>query len=204
MTKFLGLTGSIGMGKTETAKMFAAGGAPVYDADAAVHALYEKGGAAVDPVGTAFPGVVEDGAIVRERLRDAVLKAPDALAHLNQIVHPLVAESQIAFRQSAQSSGSALAVLDIPLLFETGGDAACDYIAVVTAPAHIQRSRVLDRGTMSETEFEKILSKQTPDAEKRARADFVISTAFGFEFTAKHVSAIMELINSMESERPAQ
>ena len=194
MTKFLGLTGSIGMGKTATAKMFTEAGVPVYDADAAVHALYAKGGAAVDPVGAAFPGVVEAGAIVRDRLRDIVLKAPEALSELNNIVHPLVAGSQMAFRARVQEAGELFAVLDIPLLFETGGDKACDYVAVVSAPLAVQRARVLARATMSEAEFEKILAKQVPDAEKRARADFVISTAFGFEFTAKHVRAITELL----------
>lgn len=199
MTHFLGLTGSIGMGKTATAKMFAEAGAPVYDADAAVHALYAKGGEAVDPVGAAFAGVIEDGAISRDRLREIVLADPHALTKLNAIVHPLVAGSQIAFRQKAIEEGAALAVLDIPLLFETGGDSRCDFVAVVTAPALIQRERVLARGTMSEGELEEILKKQTPDAEKRARADFVISTAFGFEFTAKHVSAIMELMASLKA-----
>lgn len=194
MTKFLGLTGSIGMGKTATAKMFAEAGVPVYDADAAVHALYAKGGAAVDPVGAAFPGVVEAGAIVRDRLRDIVLKTPEALSELNNIVHPLVAGSQMAFRARVQEADEPFAVLDIPLLFETGGDKACDYVAVVSAPLEVQRARVLARATMDETEFEKILAKQVPDAEKRARADFVISTAFGFEFTAKHVRAITELL----------
>ena len=194
MTKFLGLTGSIGMGKTATAKMFTEAGVPVYDADAAVHALYAKGGAAVDPVGVAFPGVVEAGEIVRDRLRDIVLKAPEALSELNNIVHPLVAGSQMAFRARVQEAGELFAVLDIPLLFETGGDKACDYVAVVSAPLAVQRARVLARATMSEAEFEKILAKQVPDAEKRARADFVISTAFGFEFTAKHVRAITELL----------
>ena len=197
MTIFVGLTGSIGMGKTETAKMFARAGAPVYDADAAVHALYEKGGAAVSPVEAAFPGVVENGAIVRDLLREQVLKDAEALGRLNQIVHPLVAGSQIAFRERVRDERAPVAVLDIPLLFETGGDAACDYVVVVSAPALIQRERVLGRGTMSVAEFEKIVEKQTPDSEKRARADFVLSTAFGFEFTAKHVSAIMELMTEL-------
>lgn len=197
MTIFLGLTGSIGMGKTETAKMFKKSGAPVYDADAAVHALYEKGGAAVAPVEAAFPGVVEDGAILRSRLREIVLQDADALSILNGIVHPLVAGSQIEFREQAIADHAAVAVLDIPLLYETGGDAACDYVAVVTAPADIQQARVMARGTMSQAEFEEILAKQTPDALKRSKADFVISTAFGFEFTTKHVSAIMELMNSL-------
>ena len=200
MTKFLGLTGSIGMGKTATAKMFAEAEAPVYDADAAVHALYEKGGAAVQPIGDIFPTAIEDEAVSRSALREIVLKAPEELAKLNSVVHPLVAKSQIAFREGAIASGAAVAVLDIPLLFETGGDSRCDYVAVVSAPAALQKERVLARGTMSEAEFEAILQKQVPDAEKRARADFIISSAFGFEFARDQVSAILALMDRIASE----
>lgn len=200
MTKFLGLTGSIGMGKSVTAKMFADAGAPVYDADAAVHTLYEQGGAAVKPVGEIFPAAIKDGAVSRSALRDIVLKNPDDLAKLNSVVHPLVASSQIAFREAAQASGAAVAVLDIPLLFETGGEMRCDYVAVVSAPAALQRQRVLARGTMSETEFEAIRKKQVPDAEKRARADFIISSAFGFEFARDQVNAILALMARIANE----
>jgi len=194
MTKFLGLTGSIGMGKSTTARMFAEAGAPVYDADAAVHALYEKGGEAAKALAPVFPDAIIDGAVSRPALRDIVLGNEAALAKLNAIVHPLVAKSQIAFRQSAISAGAAVGVLDIPLLFETGGHKACDYIAVVSAPADIQRARVLARDTMTQSEFETILAKQTPDAEKRAQADFIISTAFGLEFAKAQVGSIIELM----------
>lgn len=195
--KLLGLTGSIGMGKTATAKMFADAGIPVYDADAAVHALYQKGGAAVGPLSEAFPDAIRNEAVDRDALREIVLADQEALAKLNSIVHPLVAYSQINFREAAAKSGAAFAVLDIPLLFETGGDTRCDYVCVVTAPAEVQRARVLARGTMDEAEFEAILAKQTPDAEKRARADFIISTAFGFEFARDSVNAIVSLMQRL-------
>lgn len=198
MTLFLGLTGSIGMGKSVTADMFAEAGVPVYNADAAVHALYAKGGAAVQPIADVFPDVIVDAAVARPLLRERVLKEAKELAKLNAIVHPLVANSQLAFRQSADVTDAALAVLDIPLLYETGGDKACDYVAVVSAPAHIQRARVLERDTMDEAEFEAILAKQLPDAEKRAKADFIISSAFGFEFARAHVSAIIDLIQTLD------
>ncbi len=200
MTIFLGLTGSIGMGKTTTAKLFLEAGAPVYDADAAVHDIYAKGGAAVGPIGEAFPAAIIEGAVDRPALREIVLKESQALERLNKIVHPLVGQSQITFRQQAVSSGAPVAILDIPLLFETGGDKACDYVAVVSAPAHIQRARVMMRASMSEEEFEIILAKQMPDAEKRARADFMISSAFGIEFAQAQVSSIMELMKTLEQE----
>jgi dephospho-CoA kinase len=198
--KRLGLTGSIGMGKSATAAMFADAGVPVYDADAAVHALYAKGGAAVGPVGAAFPSAIIDEAVDRSRLRDLVLADADALARLNAIVHPLVGQSQIDFREQALVSGAPLMVLDIPLLFETGGEARVDHVAVVTAPANVQRNRVLARPGMTEDAFEAILAKQTPDAEKRTRADFVISTAFGFEFTRAHVEAIIALLSKPDED----
>lgn len=198
----LGLTGSIGMGKSATAKMFADAGVPVYDADAAVHALYEKGGAAVRPLSERFEGIVSDGAIDRSALRKHVIDNPKAMSDLEAIVHPLVAKSQLKFRKEAEASGAALAVLDIPLLFETGGDARCDYVAVVTAPADVQRERVLSRPGMTEDAFAAILAKQTPDSEKRARADFVISSAFGFEFARQHVAAIIDLLTKLDETKP--
>ena len=190
----LGLTGSIGMGKSATADMFRQIGAPVYDADASVHALYARGGAAVDPIEAAFPGVVVDGAIDRSLLREQVIGKPDAMKMLESIVHPLTGAAQFEFLQKAEQQSAAFAVLDIPLLFETGGDVRCDYVAVVTAPAEVQRSRVLARGSMSEEAFESILAKQTPDAAKRAKADFIISTAFGFDFAREHVQSIANLM----------
>lgn len=194
----LGLTGSIGMGKTATAAMFSAAGLPVYDADAAVHALYEKGGSAVGPLSERFGDILKDGAIDRAALRAKVVDDPDAMKDLERIVHPLVGQSQLNFRQQALESESKIAVLDIPLLYETGGDQRCDYVAVVTAPADVQKARVLARGEMSEEQFEQIRAKQMSDADKRARADFVISTAFGFDFTRAHVQAIIELLNGLD------
>lgn len=194
----LGLTGSIGMGKSATAAMFAEAGVPVYDADAAVHSIYAEGGLAVEPLGERFPGVIVDGAVSRQRLRDIVMEDPEAMKDLEAIVHPLVGETQARFRRDAIHSGARLAVLDIPLLYETGGNARCDYVAVVTAPPEVQRARVMDRQEMSEADFEKILAKQMPDAEKRARADFIISSAFGFDFTRTHVNAIIDLLTRME------
>ncbi|MEM7661307.1 MAG: dephospho-CoA kinase [Pseudomonadota bacterium] len=194
----LGLTGSIGMGKSTTAKMFSEVGVPVYDADGAVHALYEKGGAAVQPLADAFGDVVVDGAIDRAVLRSKVVDDPAAMKRLESIVHPLVAGSQMTFRAEALGSGACFVVLDIPLLFETGGDTRCDYVCVVTAPATVQRSRVLERGVMTEDEFESILAKQTPDSEKRARADFIVSSAFGLEFARQQVDAIIALMNRLE------
>ncbi len=194
----LGLTGSIGMGKSATAAMFAEAGLPVYDADAAVHSLYEKGGAAVGPLSERFGDILKESAIDRSALRAKVVNDPDAMADLERIVHPLVGQTQLNFRQQALESESKIAVLDIPLLFETGGDKRCDYVAVVTAPADVQKSRVLARGEMSEAQFEQIRSKQMSDADKRARADFVVSTAFGFDFTRAHVQAIIDLLNGLD------
>ena len=198
--KILGLTGSIGMGKSTTAKMFADAGLPVYDADAEVHALYAPGGAAVGPLSERFGNILKDRGIDRAALRAKVVDDPDAMKDLEAIVHPLVGQSQMNFRQQALESKRSFAVLDIPLLFETGGHTRCDYVAVVTAPSDVQKQRVLSRGEMSEDEFESIRSKQMADSEKRARADFVISTAFGFDFTRAHVQAIIDLMDSLQVE----
>ena len=197
--KILGLTGSIGMGKSTTARMFIDAGYPVYDADAEVHALYSSGGAAVGPLSERFGDVLKDGGIDRPALRAKVVDNPDAMKDLEAIVHPLVGQSQLRFRQQAIESKATFAVLDIPLLYETGGDKRCDIVAVVSAPADVQKARVLLRGEMSEEQFEHIRSKQMPDSEKRARADFVISTAFGFDFTRAHVQAIIDLIDGMDN-----
>lgn len=170
----LGLTGSIGMGKSTTAKMFAEEGIPVWDADATVHELYAKGGAAVPAIEAAFPGVVVEGAVDRARLREALQGQKQSLSRLESIVHPLTTRSREAFIRAHESA--ALLLLDIPLLYETGAEAACDAVLVVTAPASVQRARVLERGTMSAAQFEQILSRQLPDAQKRARADHVIET----------------------------
>ena len=187
----LGLTGSIGMGKSATAQLFRDEGVPVYDADAAVHEIYEPGGSAVEPVGAEFPGVVVNGRVDRSALRHAVLNDAAALKRLEAIVHPLVGETQMKFRAEAKDSGADIALLDIPLLFETGGDKRVDYIAVVTAPAEVQRERVMAREGMTEATFEAILSKQVPDAEKRARADFIINTRIDIDYARDQVRALI-------------
>ena len=192
----IGLTGSIGMGKSTTAAMFRDAGVPVYDADAAVADLYVKGGAAVDPVGEAFPGVVKDGAIDREALRTAVLGKPEALKRLNAIVHPLVGRDRIGFFQKAEADKADIVVLDIPLLFETGGHANVDAVVVVSAPAQVQRERVLARPGMSPERLDAILAQQVADAEKRARAHFVVDTSRGLEAAREQVAEVMKALRT--------
>jgi len=188
----LALTGSIGMGKSATAAMFAARGVPVYDADAAVHAVYAPGGEAVAPLEAAFPGVIgPDGGIDRPRLRQRVIDNPDAMKQLEAIVHPIVGARQAAFLERARKDGHDIVVLDIPLLFETGGDKRADAILVVSAPPEVQRARVLARGQMSEAEFEAIRARQVPDAVKRAKADFLIDTSLGFTHAEECVDEIL-------------
>lgn len=173
MTMLVGLTGSIGMGKSTTAAMFADEGIPVWDADATVHRLYAKNGAAVAVVGAQFPDVIEDGLVSRDKLRDLIASDPTVLDQLQSLVHPLVAADRAAFIADQTSD---IILLDIPLLFETGAADLCDTIVVVTAPADTQRARVMARGEMSQADFEMILSRQLPDVEKRKRADFIIET----------------------------
>jgi dephospho-CoA kinase len=175
MSFVLGLTGSIGMGKSTTAQMFAEAGVPVWDADAAVHRLYAPGGAAVAPLAELCPEALVEGGISREALKGWIARDGTALKRIEQVVHPLVAQDRAAFLRA--HAADPLVVLDIPLLFETGAEGQVDAVAVVSAPAEVQRQRVLARGTMSEAQFETILAKQLPDAAKRARADFVIETA---------------------------
>ncbi len=191
----LGLTGSIGMGKSTTAAMFRDEGVPVYDADAAVHALYAPGGAAVAPLAEAFPGVIANGAVDRAALRAAIGGDPTAWKRLEGIVHPLVGLAQAAFLAQARASGAGVAVLDIPLLFESGGSKAVDAVVVVSAPADVQRQRVLARPGMIEAAFQEILAKQTPDADKRAQADFVINTGLGFEEARSQVRAVLAALS---------
>ncbi|PCH75416.1 MAG: dephospho-CoA kinase [Rhodobacteraceae bacterium] len=173
MSFLLGLTGSIGMGKSTTAQMFADLGCDVWDADAAVHRLYSKGGAAIGPLGAAFPQAIVDGAVSRDALKQIIGKTPDTLKEIEGIVHPLVAQDRALFCQSARAD---ILVFDIPLLFETGGDAAMDATVVVSVKAEMQEKRVMARGTMDMDQFQLIKRKQMPDADKRARADYVIIT----------------------------
>ncbi|MFZ4604791.1 MAG: dephospho-CoA kinase [Caulobacter sp.] len=187
----VGLTGSIGMGKSTTAAMFAAEGVPVYDADAEVHALYAKGGAAVAPLEAAFPGVVVDGAVDRTLLSQRVVGKPDELKRLEAIVHPLVGESRIGFFQKAVADNADIVILDIPLLFETGGEKRMDAVVVVSAPADLQRERVLARPGMDEAKLDAILARQMADAEKRARAHFVIDTSKGLDDARRQVRDVL-------------
>jgi len=174
MSFVLGLTGSIGMGKSTTARMFAEAGVPVWDADAAVHRLYAPDGAAVAPLARLCPEALVEGGISRDALKAWIARDDTAFRQIEQVVHPLVARDRAEFLRAHEADP--LVVLDIPLLFETGAEGQVDAIAVVSAPAEVQRARVLERGTMSAAQFETILAKQLPDAEKRARADFIIET----------------------------
>jgi len=187
----LGLTGSIGMGKSTTSRMFADEGALVWDADAAVHRLYTRGGAAVEPLGAAFPGVVVDGAVDRTRLAERLGRDEDAFKRLEAIVHPLAAQDRADDLAAARARGVRLAVLDIPLLFETGGDAFVDAVVVVTADPEVQAARVLARPGMTRDRFEAILARQTPDAEKRRRADFLVDTGRGLDAARDQVREIV-------------
>lgn len=172
----LGLTGSIGMGKSTTAAMFAAAGVPVWDADGAVHRLYAPGGAAVAPVSAVFPSALVGGGIDRTILKSIIANDPAAIGPLERIVHPLVAADRAAFLDRTAQDGADVVVLDIPLLFELGNDGQMDGVAVVSAPAEMQRTRVMARPGMTEAQFNLILSRQMPDAQKRARATWVIET----------------------------
>jgi len=187
----IGLTGSIGMGKTETAKMFARLDIPVYDADAAVHRLYEKGGAAVPEIAKIYPESIKDGRVDRDRLAKRVTGDKEALRTLEAIVHPLVAREQQAFLTRAQDAGAEMVVLDIPLLFEAGGHARVDAIVVVSAPEHIQRERVLARPGMTVEKLDHILDRQMSDEEKRAKAHFIVETDRGLDHAFEQVKAIV-------------
>lgn len=195
----LGLTGSLGMGKSTTARFFVEAGVPVHDADAVVHKLYE--GEAVSAIEAAFPGTTAGGKVDRTRLAARVLNDPAALKRLEEIVHPLVHEAERRLLAEAQARGETVAVLDIPLLFETGGDERCDAVVVVSAPAEVQRARVLERSGMTIEKLESILAKQMPDAEKRRRADFVVDTSQGFEAARAQVRAILDAVANMPKRR---
>ncbi|HEV2512851.1 dephospho-CoA kinase [Bosea sp. (in: a-proteobacteria)] len=192
MTFLLGLTGSIGMGKSTTSAMFRAAGVPVHDADQAVHDLYA--GAAAPQIEAAFPGTTANGVVDRARLSAAVLGRPEALAKLEAIVHPLVRAEEQAFLAKARRGGAAVAVLDIPLLLETGGEGRYDGVVVVTAPAEVQRKRVLGRPGMTEEKFAAILARQMPDAEKRRRAHFLVDTSRGLVAAERQVRSILNAV----------
>lgn len=198
----LGLTGSIGMGKSATAAMFAEAGCPVYDADAEVHRLYAKGGAAVGPVEAAFPGAEEDGAINRAKLSARVVNDNDAFQRLNGIVWPLLGTARRAFFRKAEEDGVAIVVLDIPLLFETGGERNMDAVVVVSAPADVQRQRVLAREDMNEAKLDAILARQMADEEKRARAHFVVDTSRGFDAARAQVRDIIATLKHPDWRSP--
>jgi dephospho-CoA kinase len=195
----LGLTGSVGMGKSATAKMFADEGAPVFDADAAVHRLYE--GEATPLIAVAFPGTVSAGRVDRERLSQAVVGNSEAFARLEAIIHPLVRKAREKFLADAKAEGAKVAVLDIPLLFETGGEREVDKIVVVSAPHVVQKERVLARPGMTEAKFSAIVAKQMPDSEKKKRADFVIDTSRGFEAAREEVRAVLRALSNTEGKR---
>lgn len=189
----LGLTGSIGMGKSTTAQMFADEGCVLWDADAAVHRLYAQGGAAVTPLGTCWPDAIVEGVVCRAQLKRVISEDPEALARIEKIVHPLVAADRAEFLMQADSD---IVVLDIPLLFETDGSADMDAVACVSVSAEVQEERVLARGTMTKAQFEHIKSKQMPNASKCARADFVIKTD-----TLEHARAQVQTIVAEIRER---
>ena len=195
----LGLTGSIGMGKSTVGGFFADAGVPVYDADAAVHRLYE--GAAVPAIEAAFPGTTADGKVDRTRLAAQVLNDPAALKRLEAIVHPLVRRDEEAFLAQAAAAGAKVAVLNIPLLLETGGDQRCDAVVVVSAPAEIQRERVMSRPGMTQAKLASIIAKQMPDAEKRQRADFVVDTSKDLDSTRARIHEILQRVAELPKRR---
>jgi dephospho-CoA kinase len=195
----LGLTGSIGMGKSTTAKLFAEAGVPVYDADATVHLLYE--GEAAPAIEAAFPGTTSDGKVDRQKLSARVVHDPAAMKQLEQIVHPMLGASRQKFLGDAEQSGAPVAVVDVPLLFETGGEKRVDAVVVVTTTPEIQRERVLARDNMSGERFDGILARQLPDAEKRKRADFVVDTSHGLDPVRARIRDILSEAVKMPQRR---
>jgi dephospho-CoA kinase len=193
----LGLTGSIGMGKSTTARFFAELGVPVLDSDAVVHALYER--EAVAAIDRAFPGTSINGRIDRVELSRRVLGDPSALRQLETIVHPLVRQAQKRFLAEAEQAGARVAVLDIPLLFETGADYNVDAVVVVTAPARVQRTRVMERAAMTAAKLDALLQRQVPDAKKRRHADFVVDTSRGFDSARAQVRAILDAVSAIRT-----
>jgi dephospho-CoA kinase len=197
--RILGLTGSIGMGKSTTAKLFAEAGVPVYDADAAVHQLYE--GEAAPAIEAAFPGTTGDGKVDRPKLSARVVHDPAAIKQLEQIVHPMLGASRQKFFADAEAAKAPVVVLDIPLLFETGGEKRVDAVVVVSTSPELQRERVLSRGTMDEAKLDAIIAKQMPDAEKRKRADFVVDTSHGLEPVRAQITHILAEVVKMPQRR---
>jgi dephospho-CoA kinase len=195
----LGLTGSIGMGKSTTAKLFEEAGVPVYDADAAVHKVYQ--GEAGPAIEAAFPGTTVDGKVDRAKLSAKVLHDPAAIRQLEQIVHPMLGASRKKFLDDAEGSGVPVVVMDIPLLFETGGEKRVDAVVVVTTSPEIQRERILARGTMTNEALDAILARQLPDAEKRKRADFVVDTSHGLEPVRAAIRDILAEVAKMPRRR---
>ena len=195
----LGLTGSIGMGKSTTAKLFAEAGVPVYDADAAVHKIYE--GEAAPAIEAAFPGTTVDGKVDRMRLSARVLHNPAAIKQLEQIVHPMLGASRNKFLEDAERSGAPVAVVDVPLLFETGGEKRVDAVVVVTTTPEIQRHRILARDNMTNEKLDAILARQLPDAEKRKRADFVVDTSHGLDPVRAAIRDILAEVVKMPRRR---
>lgn len=189
------LTGSLGMGKSKTAEFFAEAGVPVHDSDAIVHALYE--GEAVPAIERAFPGATAGGKVDRNKLAAMVVGDGAALARLEAIVHPLVAAARDRFLAQARARGAPVVLLDIPLLFETGGERRCDAVVVVSAPAEMQRQRAFERPGMTEDKFAALVAKQTPDADKRRRADFVLDTSQGFDHARAQVRDILRRVATM-------
>lgn len=190
----IGLTGSIGMGKSATAKLFKEEGVPVYDADKAVHDLYAPGGAAVPQIAVTFPGSVKDGAVDRDLLSAQVVGKPDALKRLEAIVHPLVRQVQINWLKEQAAAGAGMVLLDVPLLFETNAEKNFTEIVVVSAPEEVQRARVLERPGMTAEKLDSILRQQLPDAQKRAKASFVIETSKGLDDARAQVKAVLAAI----------
>ena len=195
----LGLTGSIGMGKSTTAKLFAEAGVPVYDADAAVHMLYD--GEAVSAIEAAFPGTTANGKVDRNKLSARVVHDPAAMKRLEQVVHPMLGASRQKFLQHAERSGAPVAVVDVPLLFETGGEKRVDAVVVVTTTPEIQRERILARDNMTIEKLDAILSRQLPDAEKRKRADFVVDTSHGLDLVRARIRDILDQAAKMPQRR---
>jgi dephospho-CoA kinase len=197
--RILGLTGSIGMGKSTTAKLFAEAGVPVYDADAAVHNIYE--GEAAPAIEAAFPGTTVDGRVDRAKLSAKVVHDPAAIKQLEQIVHPMLGASRKKFLDDAERSGAPVVVMDIPLLFETGGEKRVDAVVVVTTSPEVQRERILARGTMTSEALDAILARQLPDAEKRKRADFVVDTSHGLDPVRTAIRDILAEVVKMPQRR---